>query len=479
MCTNCNCTGLNIFGFLGSDELRSRSADGSTGNFGVQDQRAALEWVKLNIINFGGDPKKVTIFGESAGAGAVAFHTVAKRSWNLFSRAIMESGGYATWNTATWAEKQKHYPQLALSNLAAAANDGCTDTKSALQCLLGASTEALTLASGGSWSTMYGDNESSLKAGTLVDILKDSTGWGPTVDCVELTEEVFASARRGRMTSADILIGSNEMEAALPARRWAAKGVPTVSMTMGGNADALGNWMAEKVVPQYTTATATNRAVVADTLVDDLLTHYRPSVFPKRGVYGSNWQAAVHIMSDARYSCPASNGAQWAATHGNNVYLYLYGWSGSARFPWAYHGIEVNTVFDMPGTSRLGMLMVTYWTNFATSGNPNTPNSPGKAYGNTNVAEWPRMSKLAANSEFASLDRFGYRTGLTVLPASQYSCKACGMWESLLPSAAAIDANGWCTTSHTPPNPSDATATATATAIATATATTSDGFGGS
>eukprot|EP00435_Cladocopium_sp_Y103_P008319 s502_g2.t1 len=63
---------LNIFGFLGSDKLRYRDPLKSTGNYGIQDQRMALRWVQENIGAFGGDPKKVTIFGQSAGAGSVA-----------------------------------------------------------------------------------------------------------------------------------------------------------------------------------------------------------------------------------------------------------------------------------------------------------------------------------------------------------------------------------------------------------------------
>ena len=74
---------VDILGFLGGEALRSRDPTGSTGNYGIQDQRMALRWVQKNIAAFGGDPTMVTIWGESAGASSVSIHTVANRSAGL------------------------------------------------------------------------------------------------------------------------------------------------------------------------------------------------------------------------------------------------------------------------------------------------------------------------------------------------------------------------------------------------------------
>jgi para-nitrobenzyl esterase len=83
---------LNAFGFLGSERLRDAAAGGSTGVFGMQDQRASMQWVQQHIHLFGGDKDRVTIFGCSAGAASVSVQYVMPRSFGLFNGAIAESG---------------------------------------------------------------------------------------------------------------------------------------------------------------------------------------------------------------------------------------------------------------------------------------------------------------------------------------------------------------------------------------------------
>lgn len=84
---------LNIFGFLASEDL-AKEAGGHAGNYGLMDMAAALQWVKTNIGAFGGDAGNVTIFGESAGSFAVNALTAAPAARGLFHKVIGESGAF-------------------------------------------------------------------------------------------------------------------------------------------------------------------------------------------------------------------------------------------------------------------------------------------------------------------------------------------------------------------------------------------------
>lgn len=87
---------LGIFGFFAHPELAAESPNHASGNYGLIDQVAALQWVRRNIAAFGGDPKNVTIFGESAGSISVSAQMASPLAQGLFVHAIGESGGALT-----------------------------------------------------------------------------------------------------------------------------------------------------------------------------------------------------------------------------------------------------------------------------------------------------------------------------------------------------------------------------------------------
>ncbi|KAH0586052.1 hypothetical protein H2248_007327 [Termitomyces sp. 'cryptogamus'] len=115
---------VSAFGFLASKEVRAAGV----GNLGLQDQRQALRWVQKYIGAFGGDPSKVTIWGESAGAISVSLHMIANNGNNegLFRAGFMQSGSPIP--VAGLEHGQKYYDALV-------AQTGCTGASDTLQCL--------------------------------------------------------------------------------------------------------------------------------------------------------------------------------------------------------------------------------------------------------------------------------------------------------------------------------------------------------
>ena len=113
---------LGLLGYMGSEELRSRTDDGSTGNLGVADQRLALEWVRDNIAAFGGNASNVLIMGESSGGTSVAAHLATPASWGLFHKAVLESPGLT--QTKTLADAHTNFMYIR-DALAAHHSPGC------------------------------------------------------------------------------------------------------------------------------------------------------------------------------------------------------------------------------------------------------------------------------------------------------------------------------------------------------------------
>ena len=178
---------LNVFGFLGGQALAARGGESEgSGNWGIQDQRLALEWVRTYVGAFGGDGSRVTIFGESAGGNSVMNHLAQPASFGLYEAAIIESGAYSS-GAVTADQAETGYAAF----LDAAR---CNDT----ECL-----QAL-------------DAAAVAKAGAAVTTI---AGFQPTVDGISLVKAPRDLIDAGQYNNkARVLIGSNRDEYAF----WAA-----------------------------------------------------------------------------------------------------------------------------------------------------------------------------------------------------------------------------------------------------------------
>lgn len=174
---------LGAFGFLGSSELSKRDSSGSSGNYGMQDQRLALRWVQQHIAAFGGDRGRVLIFGQSAGAGSVNWHLVAKASRGLFHAAVMQSGACAPWASQTWKQTEASFK----------ATLNAVNCRS-VECLL------------------------RMDSNKLADATQDFS-WSPTVDGIEMDDLPCNKMLQGELAKVPIVVGFNRDESTPDGKR--------------------------------------------------------------------------------------------------------------------------------------------------------------------------------------------------------------------------------------------------------------------
>ncbi len=169
---------LNMYGFLQTPQL---FAEGSA-NAGFLDQRMALRWIQENIAAFGGDPQKVVLWGESAGAQSISYHLFSYdgRDDGLYRGAIMESGG----PTGTQVQDLSYYASP-VENLTRSV--GCWTAKDQLACLRGLGQEALYNA-------------------------RPSQTWNPIIDGDFLTGYPSQLIQEGHFVRVPLLIGTNSDE---------------------------------------------------------------------------------------------------------------------------------------------------------------------------------------------------------------------------------------------------------------------------
>ncbi|VDB87929.1 unnamed protein product [Peniophora sp. CBMAI 1063] len=183
---------LSALGFAGSAEVR----EAGIGNLGLQDQRMALHWIQKYIGAIGGDPSKVTIWGQSAGSISAAMQMLANDgdSEGLFSSAFMQSGGPISMSTGTVEDGQVYFDKFAT-------DAGCGESlgsAAVFDCLRNAS---------------IADIRSAVTASqNIFDYASLDLAWQPRADGTFLTENAQVLVQKGSMADVPFVIGDDDDE---------------------------------------------------------------------------------------------------------------------------------------------------------------------------------------------------------------------------------------------------------------------------
>ncbi len=319
---------VNQLGFLAHPELSAENPNHVSGNYGLLDQIAGLQWVKKNIAAFGGDPDKVTIFGESAGGISVSMLCASPLAKGLFHGAISQSGG------SFGPTRKTTYPGENMKTLAVAEEEGVAYAE---------------MSGAKSIAELRNIPAEKLQLGMGV-----GGGW-PIVDGYVIPDNQLRLYEAGKFNDIPVLVGYNSDEgASFTMIRDPSQFVQSVKERYGKYADTL-----LKVYP------------VAETSI------------PK---------TARDLARDAAFGWHTWSWASLQSKNGKSkAYLYYFDQhpqypEGSPLYGYGSpHAQDVSYVFmnfnpDDPNIKQsdiqLSEAMGTYWTNFVKNGNPNGENVP-------------------------------------------------------------------------------------------------------
>jgi para-nitrobenzyl esterase len=312
---------LGVFGFLAHPELASESGRNAAGNYGLLDQVAALQWVRDNIAAFGGDPGNVTIFGESAGSFAVSALMASPLATGLFHKAIGESGAYFAAGASA----------LTLQSLAETEERGVKFA-----------------------SSIGAESLAALRARPATEILqaalKFQPWFTPNLDGYCLPVDVYAIYASGKQAHVPLLAGWNADEV--------RSGVVLAKQKATAQSFAI-----LKAYPASNDAEALESAAA---LASDMFIGHATwkwiEMHAQTGgapVYRYSFDRKIPVPPDMKVNGMAATARDVGARHAGEI-QYVFGTLDSVP----------NVTWEQ-SDRKLSDAMVTYWANFARTGDPN------------------------------------------------------------------------------------------------------------
>ena len=360
---------LGVFGFFAHPELAKESGHNASGNYGLLDQVAALEWVKKNIATFGGDPDNVTIFGESAGSSSVCGLIASPLAKGLFRRAIGESGAFFS---RTSPMKSRAEAEKACMKFA----DSAFGTTS-LQTLRAIPAQKIL--------------DEALKVPREI--------FSPDVDGYFLQEDCPSTYAAGKQNHVPLLAGWNQDEGNF--QSFFATDMPTVENYVAHAQTRFGD-NAKEFLRLYPALTDLQAKRAAQDFDGDKFSAFSTWKWldmqlttGESPVFRYEFDQTLPLPTDAK------PGVEPRASHAWEI-EYLFCVLSSKNLPWREEDYQVSE------------LISSYWTNFAKTGDPNGPGLPPwpaytkDGYQVMHIKAKPESGPDTHRTRYEFLDQFGF-----------------------------------------------------------------------